>query len=223
MPRLKNDWIRVKTESGETFGGNQKNCDHEVMQKAGCGVIGATDMMLYLGKYHPQYSSSEFSWENEYLTLEEYNKITRKLWNKYLFVIPGHGMSGFVLALGMNIYFLTHKIPLLAQWGVRPCKLQRSIDTMLEKELPVILSVGPNLPFFWQKKKLNLYVKENGTYVVANQTRSHYMTVLERKGRWLRLSSWGKEYYVDGKEYLQFMRSYSNCIMNNILFLRKLK
>ena len=223
MPGLKNDWIRVKTDVGETFGGNQKHCDLEILQKAGCGVIGATDLMLYLGKYHPRYSSLEFSWKKDVLKLEEYHKFTKKLWNKYLFVIPGHGMSGFVLALGMNIYFLTHKIPLFAQWGVRPRKLQQRIDQMLEAELPVILSVGPNLPFFWRKKKLNLYTKENGKCRIANETRSHYMTVVERKGRWLRVSSWGKEYYVDGKEYLQFMSKYSNCIMNNILYIRKIK
>ncbi|MEE1031544.1 MAG: hypothetical protein U0L12_05330 [Ruminococcus sp.] len=223
MPALKNDWIKVKTETGETFGGNQKNFDREFLQKSGCGVIAATDIMLYLGKNHPKYSSDEFSCDKDTLTIEEYNVYAEKLWKKYLPVIPGHGMSGFVLALGMNVYFLRHRIPLFAWWAVRPRKLQRSIDTMLSQELPVIVSVGPNLPFFWKKKKLNLYVKEDGKYISANETRAHYMTIVGREGRWIHLSSWGKEYYADGKEYLKFMTQYSNFLMNNILYLKKIK
>ena len=95
---------------------------------------------------------------------------------------------------------------------------------MLTRDIPVIFSVGPNFPKFWGKQAVNLYKKTaQGQYIPASKARAHYMTITGRDGKWLQISSWGKEYYLDFEEYLEYIRKHSSFIVSNIICIKELK
>ena len=96
------------------------------------------------------------------------------------------------------------------------------IDHMLEQDLPVILSVGPTFPNIFGKRTLNFYTRSNtGDYAVTAKTKAHYVTVTGRDGIYLQISSWGKEYYIDIREYREYVRSYSSPLVSNILCIKQ--
>ena len=142
MRELKQSFLEVTTENGTAFGGNQAWFGYKFMKKSGCGVISAANLLLYMkGKRH--------------VTEEEYVDFAKRIWRQYLPVIPGFGMNGLTLMAGLNRYFHKHEIPLKAFWGISGKKMLSRIDEMLRKDLPVILSVGPNFPMILGKEKLN--------------------------------------------------------------------
>jgi hypothetical protein len=66
------------------------------------------------------------------------------------------------------------------------------MEKMLKADLPVILSVGPNLPRFWRRRKLTFYRKTpEGAYVPAAYVRAHFVTATGLDGTWVRIASWG--------------------------------
>ncbi len=209
MRTLKRPYIQVQQESGFSYGGNQSWFPYRFLQKTGCGVIGASDVLLYLQG-------------REKLSKEEYVAFAKKLWMKYLPVIPGFGMNGLTLMIGMNRYFFRNKMPYRACWMISGRKMLGRIDRMLSKDLPVILSVGPNFPMFWGKEKLDFYTRiANGSYHPAVKTKAHFVTVTGRDGMWLRISSWGKEYYIDIREYREYVKNSSSSLVSNVIYIKK--
>ena len=69
-------------------------------------------------------------------------------------------MPGWVLVVGLNAYLAKYHTGLTASWGFGRKKLWNRMSAMLSHDIPVILSIGPNLPFFRKKEKLNLYQKK---------------------------------------------------------------
>lgn len=211
MKTLKRSFLQVEARQGKAFGGNQAWFPYRFLQKTGCGVISAANVLLYRkGKQH--------------ISETEYMDFAKHLWKYYLPVIPGFGMNGLTLMLGMNRYFYTNHFPYQAWWKISGKKMLHRIDRMLEQDFPVILSVGPNFPKFWGKQKLNLHVKqEDGTYRPAVKTKAHFVTVTGREGQWLRISSWGKEYYLNVREYQEYVKKYSSSLVSNILYITNYK
>lgn len=94
------------------------------------------------------------------------------------------------------------------------------MEEMLSKNLPVIMSVGPNFPCVWRNHKLPFYIRKNdGTYVQDCQVNGHYVTVTEMDETWLCISSWGKKYYINRQEYMEYVRRYSGFLVSNIVYL----
>lgn len=95
---------------------------------------------------------------------------------------------------------------------------------MLSKDIPAILSVGPNIPKIWKKESLTLYQTDTkGQYLPTSKTRAHFVTITGREGRWLILSSWGKRYAIDQQEWENYVREHSCQMLSNILEIRKIK
>ena len=89
---------------------------------------------------------------------------------------------------------------------------------MLSDDIPVILAVGPNLPFVWKKEKLTFYTKNHeGNLLPTAKTKAHFVTVTGRDGAWLRISSWGKEYYISIREYREYVKSHSSFLVSNVI------
>lgn len=207
MKTLKRSFLQVEARHGMSFGGNQAWFPYKFLKKTGCGVISAANVLLYR-KGKQQISETE------------YMDFAKHLWKYYLPVIPGFGMNGLTLMLGMNRYFYRNQLPYKAWWKISGKKMLNRIDWMLEQDFPVILSVGPNFPKFWGKQKLNLYVKQEAeTYRPAVKTTAHFVTVTGREGQWLRISSWGKEYYLNVREYQEYVKTYSSSLVSNILYI----
>ena len=95
MSMLKSPFHQVKTQHGSSYGGNQAWLPYEFLKSTGCGIISAADVLLHLQGV-------------EEISQEEYQTFAKKLWMNYLPVIPGFGMNGFMLMIGLNLYFKTH-------------------------------------------------------------------------------------------------------------------
>ena len=86
----------------------------------------------------------------------------------------------------------------------------------------MILSVGPNFPAVWEKHKLKFYRKiTDGNYRPAAATKAHYVTATALDAEWLRISSWGKEYYINREEYEAFVKAHSSYLFSNLVYLSK--
>ncbi len=210
MRNLERPYLQVETKTGNFYGGNQEWFSYKFLKQMGCGVISAADVLLHLcGK--------------ESVSEEEYVDFAKELWMKYLPVVPGFGMNGLTLMIGMNRYFSKHRMPYRACWKISAEKMFSRIDTMLSKDLPVILAIGPNFPKIWKKEKLNFYMKTSeGNYVSASKICAHFVTVTGREEAYLKISSWGKEYYISIREYRDYVKKYSSSLVSNIIYLRRI-
>ncbi|MBQ1270712.1 MAG: hypothetical protein IIY11_03545 [Clostridia bacterium] len=223
---LRHPFIEVEGARGVTYGGNQRYSRQNYVKKSGCGVIASCDLLLYLSDHRGDCKNGFFAdaLRDNRLTLEEYNDLADRLRRHYLPVVPNYGINGFSLAIGLNAYFMRYKLPFTARWGVGKGRLWSAIDEMLSKDLPVIFSIGNQFPRFWRKDKLGLYPapdRENHRHATA--TRAHYVTVTAADENWLRISSWGGEYYISKAEYCRFVDEHSNYLFSNILYLKEKK
>ena len=138
-------------------------------------------------------------------------------------MIPKLGINGLMLAGGLNLFFLRYSLPFRASWGIGSGKLFQQIEEMLARDIPVILAVGPNFPLFWQKNKLTFYASAaSGDLRAACSINSHYVTVTGSDENYLKISSWGREYFIDRGEYLSYIRRHSGSVVSNIIKIRPL-
>lgn len=222
---LRNPYLSVKTQEGLSFGGSQTWCSSRIMQRYGCGVVGMGDILLYMGLNRPscgtdlQYGIQR---EDGNLSYPRYERYLRKIRRKYLGIIPGFGVPGFLIPHAMNRYFRHYKIDFRARWCVSQSKLYGRIEDSLARDLPVLLAIGQNIPF-WKRRRLGLYRQENGQYFPAVEVRAHFVVVTGIENGYLQISSWGKEYYISWQEYLQFVRKSSSFFVSNICLISEKK
>ncbi len=231
----------VRRMERTSYGGDQGQLPAKRLQKYGCGVISATDLLYYLHLYRQDCGSFLFGGErtrrqdagntqarpaNRPVSAEPeaYNSWAGYLAARYFPVLPFLGLNGFMLVFGLNRYFRKNRIPLWAGWGVPSKKLWKRIEQMLSGDLPVILAIGPNFPFLWGRRKLALYTKDSGgACQKALETKAHYVTVTGAEDLWLEVSSWGKRYYINKEEYLEYVRRHSCFLTSNLVWLREKK
>lgn len=222
--RLKHPYIAVRKDGKLSYGGNQSWGKSAALRKYGCGVIAGTDLILYLS-LHKTYCKSRGierrGNENGIWEAEDYMKKVTKTRRKYLPLIQGFGMPGWILAAGINLYFIRNRIPLKASFGVWGRNIPNRIHAMLSHDIPVILAVGPNFPIPCKRHKLIFYKKTGENYQEACRTAAHYVTVTGMDGQWLEISSWGKKYYVNLNEYTEYVKRYSSYFVSNICYIRK--
>lgn len=211
MKKLKQPYLRIELDRETSYGGNQGWFSKKYLRDSACGVIGAADVISHLkGK--------------DKMSEAEYMEFAGMLQKRYLPVIPKYGINGLVLMFGLNRYFQKQKMPYRCFWGMSGRKMISRMDQMLENDIPVILSVGPNFPNFWGKQSVKLYKKiTDEKYVPVSKARAHYMIATGRAGTWIRLSTWGREYYMDYKEYREYVRTYSSPIVSNIVCIKEIK
>lgn len=222
--KLKHPYITVRKEGKLSYGGSQSWSSHTIMKKYGCGAIAGTDLLLYLGLHKDYCKTGKTDIqkpENGLLEFENYMETAERMRHRYFGLIPGFGMPGWMLAAGINRYFQKNRIPLKASFGVTGRNLPNRIQTMLSHDIPVILSIGPNFPVPIKKYKLTFYRKKGENYQEACRTAAHYVMVTGVEGQWMRISSWGQEYYIKTEEYLDYVRRHSNFVVSNICYIRK--
>ena len=176
---LRYPYLSVKTDNAYSYGGNQNSSGSRAVRRYGCGVVGMGDVILYLGLHQLSFDTDLFygmSREDGYLSFPRYERYLRKISRRYVRIIPGMGVPGFLLPAAFNKYFRQYRIDLKAKWCVSQAKLLSRIEESLSRDIPVILSVGQNIPF-WRKKKLCFYRQENGSYLPDTETKAHFVVV----------------------------------------------
>lgn len=155
------------------------------------------------------------------------------------------------LAHSFNSYADTYHLNYKASWKLTLTyyDMYELMKEMLYEDIPVILSIGPNTPNLWGNKGISFYqkyqieglenekAKENfiGTekipkyYYMAltNDVNRHYVTVTgietdEVFGKvMLRISSWGKSYYINYEEYRDYIETTGGTFTSSILYIQR--
>lgn len=222
--KLKHPYIAVMKEGKLSYGGNQEWWKKRTMSAYGCGVIAATDVLLYLDLHKAYCQSGEFQDRekgNGILETDEYQKCADAIRRKYFPIIPGLGIPGWLLGIEMNWYFIKNRIPLKTFFGVRGRSMPNRIKAMLAHDIPVILAIGPNFPIPSKKHKLAFYEKREEGYEKTSGAAAHFVVITGFEGEWLRISSWGKEYYINFYEYQNYVKKYSCGLISNICYIKK--
>ena len=201
-------YITVIQDEKEYYGGNQNLFPEKKLKGYGCGLIAATDVIIYRMD-----CPNTFAWD-------QYYEYVKKI-EKYFFYLPFLGMSGMALSLGINRVFHHYRMPYRARWRLLPLRdySRRKIEEMLEDHLPVIIAIGPNFPNVFGKKSVSLYHKiTENTYHNCGSVHNHFVVITDcaPDGK-MKISSWGKTFYIDWKEYLEYSRRKSNPVFTNYL------
>ena len=224
-----------------TYGGNQGwfkdrpgGRRGKTLQGFGCGLIGAADILFYIsGGKSMDASDNTVSKKKDKpghnVTRDKYLDYVLGLEKKYFHILPKLGISGVLLALGMNLFFLKNRREFgrfHARWFVWPWNMLKRIKEMIGNGIPVLISVGPSI---FTKDQLTFFEKKNSKieneFVPRTHTKDHYVTitgVLEFEDRtMLEISSWGRKYYVNWDEYYNYVKKHDNFYFSNILYIRK--
>lgn len=211
--KLRSSFVSVALPDGFSTGGSQMWSDHKIIRRCGCGPIAAYDLLLYLERKHGISNSIPGS-------RQEYCRELEKLQRKYFPLFYPTGINGLLLVAGINRLFRVRRLPYHAVWAVSGKKLFERAAEMLQQDIPVILAVGPNFPLVWKRKGLNFYQKRyDGRFFRTTSVKSHYVTILEITDDWMKISSWGRSYYMRISEFKDYVNCYSNYIVSNIVFI----
>lgn len=222
---LRQGYIAVKNENEVSYGGSQNWYEKGILYNFGCGVVALGDILLYLAKTgrHPLKTARKLG-EMEKVDKEEYLSYLKDIGKSFGWMMPfTRGVPGPLLAVWFNLMSRIHKCPYRAAWAVPKAKIHKAICVMLEKDIPVLFSVGRNFPWIWKKDGVDLY-RKLPTLTGAGKTYGHYMTITgmeqdEVYGELLQVSSWGKKYYIKWKDYEDFLNKKSCALFTNILYM----
>ena len=63
-------------------------------------------------------------------------------------------------------------------------------------------------------------MRDDGSFYRSSSAKSHYVSVTGLDGEWARISSWGREYYINCREYDDFVLRHSSPLFSNILYIK---
>ena len=220
MLALKHSYICVTDGSRISYGGDQGKSENATMRRCGCGVIAAADVLLYLSRRYDCFNNLSLD-PTGAISSWEYEKLTSILRCRYFPLIPYAGMNGVALMAGMNLYFMRNRLPLSAEWRFFNHDIWERIAKMLADDIPVIMAVGPNFPFFWQNNRTVLYTKDgNGSYRPSSSAKAHYVTVTGLDESWVQISSWGRLLYINRAEFDEYTKKHSAGFLCSILYIK---
>lgn len=220
---LKNSFNSFEKNEHIYYGGSQMLSPDKIFRKCGCGIVSAADLFLYMHRHHNNCHCDLFDRFNgcENISVDEFVPLYKKL-SSYFTLIPNFGISGIMLSLGTNAFFLHHGYPFYARWGVLPSRLWSSIEKMLEEDLPVLITVGPDFPRIWEKHSATMYCDTPSGRSRSTKVRAHFMTLTAMDDEWMYVSSWGKKYRILRKEYEFHMKNHASAISSNIILISRL-
>ena len=218
MLELKHPYISVDYGGTRSYGGRQQSDGSRSMQKCGCGIVAAADVLLYLSR-----SSVENGKDSPALSpirQADYEAFCRRLRTAYMPIIPHAGINGLGLMAGMELFFRRNALPYSAQWRFYNGDMWKKMSEMLEADMPVIMSVGPNFPCFWKNSRATLYEQAaDGSFRSAALTKAHYVTATGMNDDWVRISSWGRMLYINRAEFERYTHEHSAGFLCSILYI----
>lgn len=220
---LKHSLLTIQKGKRLTCGGSQMLSEDKTMRRCGCGVVSAMDVLEYLHRCHADGRSEFFRRAPDgHFTWEQYEPYAGQLRRKFLPLFYPVGINGISLAAGLNHYFRRFQLPYHARWSAPRGKFWLCMETMLLQDIPVILSIGVGFPNLWHRHRLAFYrMAADGTYHRASEACSHYVTVTGLTEEWIRISSWGREYFIRRKEFEEHVKNDSRELLSNLVYIRK--
>ena len=207
---LSRAYIGIRRRDGLSYGGSQLWEEDKNMRLWGCGVTAACDLLLY-------------RMDRRVLSEGDYRAFREEISGCFP-LIPHRGIDGVRLALGLGRCFRKQKLPLRCKWGTSEKAFWDRLCEMLRSDIPVILAVGPNFPPLLRRERLPLYRKTvHGSYVEDQRITGHYVTVTGTDGAWLRVSSWGRQYYINIAQYAAYARRHTHWLLSNLLYVTRTK
>jgi len=208
-------------------------------QKLGCGVTALSDVFFYLAGRNADDCTGKMAGDiNRCLSEEEYKDYYNQIYRFVGGILPWakNGLSFLRIQVSFNRMARRQGWQFRARWGFSYRKMSGRIVEMLSRNIPVILCI-PFMVFKRDKGQgITFYEKADGNYTKVCRVSAHYVVVLGVEGqegqKWLRISSWGKEYYINWEEYrvllcpplknhmvYGFCRRLLETILGNILYI----
>jgi hypothetical protein len=248
VPVIK-DFVTYYGGSQNWFPADKRFSKDYILHNYGCGTIATADMFLYFALQNEALRSPETEIAlNGAKTVEytNYQPYVRRINDRYTNTRRIIAVLGPKIAAAINKYAETNGFGYRAswKWTLSYYDMYDVIEEMLSQDLPVILSIGPNIPLLWGKKGVPFYQKCEIEYqenpdesvskpyyykVVQNSVNSHYVTVTGiikddiTNAVMLRISSWGKQFYVNYEEYRDYIESFSSTITSSVVRITRLK
>lgn len=239
-----------------------------VLRSYGCGTIAAADILLYLamrneafrteltspllnqidGLLQPNADRTGFprqsAADTKAIDYESYITYVRRIDKDYTHTRHIIAVLGPKAAWAVNSYSRKHDLGLKASWRWRLTyyDMLAIMEEMLVKDIPVILSIGPNWPNLLGKKGVTFYERREITYApdgkqtdkgkpyyyqaVEQAVNGHYVVVTgiirdDITGRiMLRISSWGKMYYINYEEYRDYIDTASSTWLSSLVHIK---
>ncbi len=214
----------VRYRDGLSFGGSQMQSPVPEMVRCGCGVVAAQEVLLYLCRYHGGNGETLFSEEllsGPAVSADVYNRSLDRIRAQYLPLIPHVGVNGIGLILGMNAAFRRCELSFSARWVISSGRFYPLMEEMLEKDIPVIFSAGPNFPVLWGKEKVGLRPDPEDRHSSVQAISAHYMIAYGLDAQNIHVSSWGRRFAVDRQEYDRYVKRFSSSIVSNLVAIRR--
>ena len=224
ITELKHPLCAVAYPDGLSFGGSQMHSSDNTMVKCGCGIVAVQEVLLYLIRYHGCPGKDLFG-EMAFkavVSSEEYHKVLDHIRARYLHLIPSFGINGISLVTGMNAAFRRYGFPYRGQWKIASRSFYPSMEEMLLNDIPVIISVGPNFPAVWGKRTVALNPERNMIGIPAQGINAHYMIATGLDDECIHVSSWGRRYSIDRREYDEYVRRISSSIVSNLVYIKRI-
>ncbi len=255
------DYVPVIQDTRISYGGSQMwfpdkkwYSKDTLLRNYGCGTIAAADLFLYLSRrkktLQTPLTTLTVTPENQ-IVYPNYLTYVKQIHNQYTKALPLLAVLGPSAASAINTYSNDYGLGLQAswKWTLNYYDMYDMIEEMLEKDIPVILSIGPNTPNLWGKKGISFYelreidfqpstlqpditntsevIKAYYYKAVKYDINGHYVTVTglikdELTGRiMLRISSWGSLYYVDYEEYRDYVESIGGTFTSSLIYVKR--
>ncbi len=236
------------------FSDHRRYSKDYILHNYGCGTIATADLFLYLALHR-----KSFQTEITALAINKENKINHSDYIAYLRHInteytktrPYLAVLGPAAAYAINSYSKDYGLGLKASWKwcLTYFDMYHLIEEMLRKDIPVILSIGPNTPKLWGRKGIPFYVLKEIDYLeprenteenseeiskpyyyhaVHQNVCGHYVTVTalikdEITDRiMLRISSWGKQYYINYEEYWDYIENIGGTFTSSMIEIKEI-
>lgn len=273
---VNSSYIPIFRDSTTFYGGNQmwfpdqnKRSKDYILHHYGCGTIATADLFLYLAIQSDAYRSGvteSVLHGTVSAYYKDYMSYVRKVNAYYTKTKRYIAVLGPRIAYVFNSYARTYQFRLRARWklALSYYDMLERIEEMLSRDIPVILSIGPNTPFLWKNEGINFYSRDilneedntigeksptdNNSSIlspslyryrpVKSNVNSHYVTVtglykIEKSNRagqeqysngdgkiMLRISSWGKLYYINYNEYRDYIDNIGGTFTSSMNYVR---
>ena len=225
MAGLKGQYIQIVNEQGRVIGNGSNQewfsdkpwCN---VKGQGCGIIAALDACYHISG-------------NNRVDKDEYGKrIESFLKCNPLSKLYMHQFFG-KYALGLTPWQICRYINQCLKGSYKACyngryghdDMLEKMEEMLDNDIPVIWSL------YRMGKKITLYSYKAVTreYIPIAYTNSHYVNAIavthdasDVHKTMVKISSWGKLYYIDYDEYLEYVKgSLISSVCSNIILIKK--